>query len=506
MEGAATQDRRPLAYLADGLVLTVVLALVTVVGHNFLAPDQQSTQALADSATSVPTPTDSPVPSPTPTVTPSPPPTSTPASTPALTPTPTASSVVSSTEGVTTSLPIPSPAPLVEQPEDTINLLLLGSDQSTGGNPGRTDVIVVVTIFPDPPSVSLLSIPRDLYVYVPDVGFERINLAYRRGEQANYEGGGIALLQDTIEYNLGIRVHRWAQVDFDGFIGLVDALGGVEIPVECPLTDTFPDPDSEDGQTDVDWEPGIYFLDGKHTLWYVRSRWSTSDLDRNRRQQQVLRGLYDQIVTLDVILRIPEVWDALGETVSTDLKLEELIHLASIGSGLDPTDVRSFLITKGIVQGYVAPSGAQVLLAYEAALRELVDTALTPPAADRVDREPFRVEVWNATGDEGLGRVAALRLGWEGFAVVSVSQVESQYAQTLLFDYTTSPKGSPVPLLSSLYGLPGNRVIYAPAADRETDFRLVLGADYDPCLATRVNWWPEDLPTPTPVATPSTSP
>ncbi len=507
-----TQAERPLTYLTEGLAVTVVLALVTVVGHSFLASDLQASQAPTETATPPPAPDDSAVPSPTPSPIPCASPTSTPTNspttTPTATPTPaaetptlgaTGSPVATATGTVTSPLPIPSPAPLVEQPEGTINLLLIGSDKSSDGDPGRTDVIVVATVFTDPPSASLLSVPRDLYVWIPEVGFDRINLAYRRGAQNNHPEGGPGLLADTIEYNLGIQIHRYVHVGFEGFRALVDALGGVDIAVECPLSDTFPDPEAESGHTDVDWLPGVYHLDGKYTLWYVRSRWSTNDLDRNRRQQQVLRGLYGQVMSLGIIPRIPEVWDLLNEYVTTDLRLEELVYLGTIGAQLDTDSVRSSLIAKGVVQGWVAPSGAQVLVAYDDALRILVEMAMTPPSEERADQVPTRIQVWNATGENGLGYVAAERLRLQGFEVTGPDQIEGQYPQTLLFDFTTSPKGSALPLLLRMYGLPASRVIYQPTADRETDYGLVLAADYDPCVATQAGWWPEDMPTPTPL-------
>ena len=507
-EGAATQHKRPLTYVTEGLTLTVALALVTLVGQWLLMSDRQTPQALAGAATPIPAPTHTLrpaptiAPSPTPSRTPSPttPPTATP--TPTLdvgSATPTPSPTLVGTATVTSPLPSPTPAPLVEQPEGTMNILLLGSDEAATVAPGRTDVIVVVTVFTDPPFVSLLSIPRDLYVWVPGVGYERINLAYRRGAQTEHPDGGAGLLKETIEYNLGIPVHRWVHAGFDGFVELVDALGGADVAVECPLSDTFPDPDAESGHTDVDWLPGMYHLDGKQALWYVRSRWSTNDLDRNRRQQQVLRGLYGQVLSLGVIPRIPEAWGVLNECVTTDLKLEELVYLGTIGAQLEPGAVRSTLISRGVVQGWVAPSGAQVLLVYDEALRALLEVAMSPPSQDRAAQAPTRIQVWNATGVEGLGHVAAERLRLQGFEVAGPNQIEGQYPQTLLFDFTTSPKGSAVPLLMRLYGLSSGQVIYEPTADRGADYGLVLAADYDPCLATQVTWWPEDVPTPTPV-------
>jgi LCP family protein required for cell wall assembly len=276
-------------------------------------------------------------------------------------------------------LPMPDPMPLVEQSADAINVLLLGSDKAAIDDVGLTDVIVVVSIDPALPSVSLLSIPRDFYAWIPNQGFDKINTTYRHGVSSGYPGGGPALLKDTIEYNLGIPIHYYVRAGFDGFVSIVDTLGGVNVAVECPLSDTFPDPDSATGQTDVDWLPGIQHLDGKHALWYARSRWSTNDFDRNRRQQQVLRSLHSQILSLNVIPSIPQLWQVLNENVSTDLPLDELLYLANIGARLDMMNVKSRFVGWQAVQSWTAPNGAYVLVPYYEAIAPLVSEALALP-------------------------------------------------------------------------------------------------------------------------------
>jgi LCP family protein required for cell wall assembly len=391
--------------------------------------------------------------------------------------------------------------PLIEQSSDAINILLLGSDQTDTGSVGRTDVIVVVSIDPELPSVALLSVPRDLYVWIPNHGFDRINTTYNHGVRDHYPGGGAELLKETVEYNFGIHVHYYVQVGFDGFVRIVDTLGGVNVAVECPLSDTFPDPDSPTGQTDVDWLPGIQHLDGKHALWYARSRWNTNDFDRNRRQQQVLRSLYGQILTLDVIPRIPELWQVLNENVSTDLPLDELLYLANVGARLDMMNLKGRFVGRNVVQSWVAPNGAYVLVPYYEALGPMVSEALAPPASARAQQRAFRVQVWNSTSEEGLGYVAAERLRWEGFEVVNVGPADTAYERTQIVDFTTSSKGSAIYRLMRLYGRYGGDVISQPTEGSAVDFGVILGADYDPCFSTKVYWNPDPLPTPTPLPT-----
>ena len=378
------------------------------------------------------------------------------------------------------SWPAPAQVPLVEQPDNAINIVVLGSDQTSVKEVGRTDVMVVVSINPEIPSVSLLSIPRDFYAWLPGRGFNKINTAFTYGERYKYPGGGPGLIKATIEYNLGIRIHYYARASFEGFVQIVDALGGVDIAVECPLHDTFPDAQSPTGQTDVDLLPGIHHFDGKHALWYVRSRHGSSDFDRNRRQQQMLRAMYSQIVTINVIPKLPELWSALKETVSTDLGLGEMLYLANVASRLDMINVKSRFMNLNVLQVQTRP--LWVLIPDAIALRNLVSEALAPPAASRANRSPFRVTVLNASPWAELGYVAAERLRWENFEVAGVERAEEVAPRTQIYDYTTTSKGSPLAYLVRLYRRTASDVIAEPSAQSRVDFLVVLGADYNPCI------------------------
>jgi len=507
--------QRSLNHLSEGLTLIVILALAVVASRWAIVTAPKVAQVLTTATptarpaipptvlpteTSIPTFTPAPTPSPTLTFTPTPTCTPTPSPTPhPPTTLPVPPPILTTTNPLFSPLPVPAPMPLVEQPSGVINLLVLGSDQVSKESAGRTDTIVVVSIDPALPSAALLSIPRDFYAWIPSYGFDKINTAYSHGVRNGYPGGGPGLLKATLEYNFGIPIHYYVLVGFDGFTKITDALGGVDVAVECPLADTFPDPASPTGQTDVDWLPGIHHLDGKYALWYARSRWSTSDFDRNRRQQQVLRGLYNQIMTLNIVPRIPELWSVLDETVLTDLGLDELLYLGTLGSRLDPLNVKSRFVGRSVVQSWTAPNGGYVLVPYYEALGLLVNEALAPPASARAQQRAFRVEVWNGTPYEGLGYVAAERLGWEGFEVVNVGPADGACPRTQIVDFTTSAKGSAVSRLMRLYKREPSDVVPQPTEGSAVDFRVILGADYDPCAATKIYWYPGPLPTPTPL-------
>jgi LCP family protein required for cell wall assembly len=390
---------------------------------------------------------------------------------------------------------IPTPVPLLEQAEDTVNILLMGADTSGGG--WRTDTLVVVSVFRDPPSVSILSIPRDLYVYVPGWQMGRINTVDFHGERVGYPGGGAGLVKATIEYNLGIQVHYFARVDFQGFVNILDTLGGVEIAVDCELHDTFPDPDAPTGASDIDLLPGVHHLDAKWALWYARSRWATNDFDRGRRQQRVLRGAFRQIKQLGLLAKLPELWGDLTQAVQTDLSLDTALWLASVAGRMEAgTAIKSRFIDFTVVEEWNTAEGAAVLLPVYERINPLIAEALAPPDSARSRQDLVRVEVLNGTTWPDWAVLAADRLLWEGFQVVSVGQADrTDYQRTLVMEMLETAKGSPVSRIARILRVDDANILpaetsagrsSAPAPEEgaegpEVDVRVVVGYDYVPC-------------------------
>jgi len=496
--------------LLEWLVLAALIGLI-VVGTQVWGKDPAvevtvvvtPTAASTATVTLAPTSTVTPVPpTDTPTIPPTWTPTQTPTNTPSPTPTPTvtntplpiqlpvaATPVLDGGSVVTSPLLQPSPMPLIEQPQGTINILLMGTDTRSPGSIARTDVMMIASIFPDVPSVSLISIPRDYYAWIPTWGLDKINTAYLRAKSTDYPGGGPALVKATVEYNFGIPIHYYAIVDFSSYRSIVDAVGGVDIVVECGFHDTYPDPESETGQSDIDLNPGLHHLSGKYALWYVRSRWNTSDFDRHRRQQQVVRAILHQALSQNMLPRIPELWDVYQESVHTDMKLPEMLYLASMAAKLDVRNIKSrFIRGSTLLESRTIVRSGYVLIPYYEALYEFMQEAGQPPVTSRAAQRAYRVEIMNGSGNSGWGEVAAYRLRLEGFAVASIENVEGT-ARTSIVDYTTTSKGSPLPKLLSLYRRKQSDVIAEPNGEGPVDFRVILGWDYSPCHGANAAGW-----------------
>jgi len=423
-----------------------------------------------------------------PTATPTDAPTATPTRLPSATPKPSldvlsldAPALIAVTPTFSDTTAVPTPVPTVEMAPNIINVVVLGSDRRPDWNDWHTDVVQIVSVQPLVPAVTVLSIPRDLYVYIPGFHMSRINFADMYGELYGYEGGGPALVQQTMLYNLGIPVHHYVRTDFDGLIGIVDALDGVDIPVHCRLQDHWPYPD-ENGEYPIKvLEPGVYHVDGETALWYARSRKTSSIFARERRQQQVLQAIWRKARQLDLLPRLPQLWEQFRSLVVTDMNFGDVAMLAGVAFQLDEQNVRFRNIGYQHVIPWTTPGGGSVFLPNWEEIEPVVSEALAPVPEGRMWRTLQRVEVWNGTGRADWDQLAADRLFREGFPAVIGQPDRRDYPRTQLIDFTDAAKGSAIPYLQWMFQVSSDNVISAPDPNMPVSYRLIIGADYQTC-------------------------
>ena len=366
--------------------------------------------------------------------------------------------------------------------QETVNFLLIGSDRRSGTS-FRTDTMVIVIVRPLEGQVSLISIPRDLWVSIPGSDNQRINTAYQLGDRIGYPGGGPGLLKDTILYNLGIRIDHTAMVDFDGFRQIVDTLGGVDVPVSCAYTDWRLIDPSYDPENENNWYlytagPGLMHMDGDLALWYARSRQRSSDFDRGRRQQEVLRALFSQALKSDTISRIPELYNNFKETVVTDLGLGDILQLAVYAPKMTNADIRSYYIRPPYVNSWITESGAYVLLPNEEMLQGMLTEALSP-STQIVEKQSIVIDVMNGTTIPGYETLAANRLNYAGYETHIVPSDRTDYAYSVLIDKSGTQDSTPI--LGVMGMLPGS-VISSPDPNSKAHYLLIIGYDYQPCF------------------------
>jgi LCP family protein required for cell wall assembly len=499
--------------LIDAILLTGIVILALLIARILLG-DGAEAVAMATPVT-LPAPTQVPhilfvTPTTTRTITPHP--TESPRATYTPTRPPTATSVPSQgvhvpsvTPNATTvfsNTPVPTAMPMVSVPRGSVTIALLGSDKRPNDTAYRTDTIILVNVNPNPPAATVLSVPRDLWVYIPGYEFNKINVADERGEFSRFPGGGAGLIKQTIEYNLGIHVDYYARIDFAGFMKIVDTLGGIDVIANCPLEDIFPDDPITENPTITGTisipKPGVVHLDGKHALWYARSRETTSDWDRSLRQQRVLHAIWNKANQQGVIARLPELWSDLSSTAKTDLKLNDIIWLATIGARLDPTRIKGRALDGTVLYHWDTPDKhSWVVSPIPDKLGPALQEIFSPPANIAAQAQA-KVEVWNGTSEPGWGLLAADRLAWEGYLVTNVAAADrNDYAQTKMVDFTTTTKGSRRWLLANIFRVNSTNVVMQPDANSPAQYRIIVGADYQPCVRPQLP--SNGLPTPTPV-------
>ncbi|HHX87526.1 MAG TPA: LCP family protein [Firmicutes bacterium] len=235
--------------------------------------------------------------------------------------------------------------------KDVINFLLLGFDRTAERDKVfqiyRPDTMIVVSVNFRSGEMALLSIPRDSYVniYERDI-YDKINSSYMYGHEYGIKGvtdphlAGLTSTVKTAEDLLGgIPIHYYFTVDMDGVVEIIDKLGGIYYDVEIPIKDT-------DGRLLVD--KGYQKLDGNGYLQYCRYRGVGGDIGRTQRQQQLLIATFKQLKQAGKLVKIPQVYKSLTETVDTNLNLSQMAALALYGKEIDPEDIKSHVLAGSI--------------------------------------------------------------------------------------------------------------------------------------------------------------
>ncbi|MBC8163103.1 MAG: LCP family protein, partial [Roseiflexaceae bacterium] len=252
-------------------------------------------------------------------------------------------------------------------------VLLMGIDRRPGEGSGtRSDTIVVLRLDPQRQRVAMLSLPRDLIVPIPGVGYARINAANVYGEQAGI-GGGLELTRQTVGDLLGLEIDHVVQVDFQGFTGAVDAIGGIDIDVPTELYDPeFPTMDY--GYTVAHFTTGPQHMDGARALMYARVRHVDSDFHRMRRQQSVLVAALERIRGQNIVQQLQSIADVTGALrgfIQTDLPEQDMISLAWGFRTISPAAIERYTLDENSVQINVLPEDPYAQFAVPGAIEQL---------------------------------------------------------------------------------------------------------------------------------------
>jgi len=381
------------------------------------------------------------------------------------------------------------------QKKERVNILLLGIDEREDQyGPWRTDTMIVLTIDPENMTAGMLSIPRDLWVPIPGYSENRINTAHYTGDLKKFPGGGPALATKTVQYNLGIPIHYYVRVNFGGFVEAVDTIGGVEIYVEEEINDPLY-PDSAFGYDPLYIPAGLQHMDGELALKYARTRHSSSDFDRLRRQQQVIMAVRDKVLRFELLpqllLKLPDLLKTVGDSVQTDLQLDEMLSLVQLASEIDEEHLKTAVIDSSMTVDTITPNGAQVLIPMRDEIRAVVDEIFTEPAQeaeqnaekderenkDKLIEEGARIVVHNGSTVGNLAAQTSAFLKERGFQIVEFGNAERfDYPTTIIVDFTG--KEYTIQYLAQLLNIPQANIQPFTGSYSEIDIRLIIGADF----------------------------
>ncbi len=263
--------------------------------------------------------------------------------------------------------PAPNPGVIDFESEPTVSLyMILGSDYrpQTGY---RTDILMLIALDKNSGKMSFVSFPRDLWVSIPGYGEQRINTVMQMG--------GFQLLANTMQINFGIYPTQYAMIDMEGFIQVIDVLGGITIETDSYTADACETTLDPDRWCEVG--PGTITLDSQWALWYVRARYNSSDFDRMRRTQEVVQAVINKVLTPAGMLKIPELTRIYESEIESNINPNQILPLAQLNFDFNSSeDIRHFTIGPDQVTSWLTQDGAAVLIPNTEAIQIILQEAL----------------------------------------------------------------------------------------------------------------------------------
>ncbi len=397
--------------------------------------------------------------------------------------------------------------PIRGEKNGRINILLLGKGGQGHQGEELTDTIIILSVKTNPaylPEVkvektSFISIPRDLWIQIPDSNcWCRINsvktyqsIWRASGEKINdgFRREGMEIIKETIEGISGLPIHYYLVLDFQGFIGIVDALNGIDLEVEETIFDPlFPTPGY--GYEIFSLEKGKRHFDGQLALKYVRTRHSAGgDFDRAKRQQQTLQAIKEKSFSGGIISDLKflnKLLQASSEHLRTNIQPTEISRLVEISSQISPTNTINKVIDSNPIDGLLKGArinGASVLLPREKDFSQIQklfqdifsQEVLSEKEKEIILSESVSVEIQNQTGFPNLANSSARALEKIGYTVVKTTNISSpETLENFIYDLTNNKKPQVLKFLKEKFN--------AKAIDKsenqiksKADFVIVLG-------------------------------
>lgn len=341
-----------------------------------------------------------------------------------------------------------------------VNVLVLGKGGPGQTAPDLTDTIIVASINPIGKEAALLSIPRDLYVKIPGDGSNKINAAYAYGKNKVLaqskpssatnklaEDAGLKAIEEVVEQSMGIPIHYYVMIDFEGFKQAIDTVGGIDVNAPASLYE----PMLINGKPyTLNVKPGVQHFDGLKALAYARSRFTSArgDFDRSERQRLIIIALKDKILSLGTLanpVKINELLSTFGTHIQSNLSTDEVMRLYAIGKEIPSASISSIGLADppnnyvhtaniGGLSVVVPKAGVNNFSEIQSYVRNTLKDGF-------IKQENASIAILNGTNIEGKATARANELKSYGYNVIIVgdSPVKGN-AKTILVDRTGNKK------------------------------------------------------------------
>jgi LCP family protein required for cell wall assembly len=365
------------------------------------------------------------------------------------------------------------------KPMDPFNILVLGADYRPGDVAYRTDSMMIVHVDPTAKKVWVLSIPRDTRVVIPRYGQHKIT-------EAHYYGGPEGSIA-AVERLTGLKMNHYFELNFQGFVKAVDALGGVWIDVPVAINDTQADHTPHNIASHID--AGYQLLDGNHALTFMRARHQFLDQDftRMKDQQLFFKALANQVAKIGNVTKIPGVVSAVAPYISTDMSLIDMIKLAEALKGAGAKSLYTATAMGTWKTPYVWIDEADLTrkvndikdeVPFVKSAASATATSTGPPAASTAEKpSDITLTVRNGAAVPGVAKQAAAILKAKGFKIGPVGNAnQSVYKQTFVIYKTDAAAAA----LVAKYLPPGSRIVQSRGMYSFTgNVLVVIGKDWD---------------------------
>ncbi len=380
-----------------------------------------------------------------------------------------------------------SPSQQLEGEEnDMINILLLGKGGKNHNGGDLTDTIIITGIKPQEKEAAFLSIPRDLYVQVPELNMEsKINAIKVIGEKNGKNGEKI--LEQTIEDISGQKINYFVELDFQGFIKIIDDVGGIDIELENDINDpTYPN--FNNGYDPFYISKGWHHLDGSTALKVARSRHSKmGDFDRIKKQQTIIKAfkqkLYDKYSSMDIIA-FKNILSDLGGHLSTNIELKEIPRFYKVFKKIKSHkitaatfDTKDYLEKTDVGLGYTLKLKSDKLGDEKKYSSDIFYIKISDEKKELIKKEEASIEIQNGTESLDLANNMARDLELLGLRIVNSTNIaKPDFSGVRIYDNSSGLKPITIGFLKEKF-LPV--IIESPNSSKyKADFTIMLGKGF----------------------------